>query len=160
MPPLLNNPPKWWQLFDAHTQQKHQANLAMRAATEAKDSQSCFLQQKLKLFMSAYEQKIETHNRDWQYLVIAAEPYEIIVAICFQTMIFLRILQWVLAFYCVCFLINFSLYWNVSMTMPKFNGADSSMSRPSVNFWFFFEAIWVKLAKLTFFYISAKFCSI
>ena len=27
-------------------------------------------------FMSAYEQKIEAPNKDWQYLVISADPYE------------------------------------------------------------------------------------
>ncbi|MES1905084.1 MAG: Splicing factor 3A subunit 2 [Paramarteilia canceri] len=108
-----------------HTQgKKHIANLAMRAATEAKDSQSRLLQQKPKVqlkkfvkigrpgyrvtkqrcpntgqqsllfqveyseirqdalprhrFMSAFEQRIETPDKDWQYLVLAAEPYETI----------------------------------------------------------------------------------
>ena len=108
-----------------HTQgKKHQTNLAIRAATEAKDSQARQLQQKPKVtikkfvkigrpgyrvtkqrdplngqqslliqidypeikpdivprhrFMSAFEQKIEIPNKDWQYLIFAAEPYETI----------------------------------------------------------------------------------
>merc|ERR1719414_1153199 len=27
-------------------------------------------------FMSAYEQKVDTPNKDWQYVVFSAEPYE------------------------------------------------------------------------------------
>ena len=29
-------------------------------------------------FMSAFEQKVEAPDRDWQYLLFAAEPYETI----------------------------------------------------------------------------------
>lgn len=31
-------------------------------------------------FMSAFEQKVEAPDRQWQYLLVAAEPYEVIVA--------------------------------------------------------------------------------
>ena len=106
-----------------HTQgKKHQANLAMRAAAEARDNQKNVAQTAPKVqikkyikigrpgykitkqrdpvteqqsllfqvdypeirqdtvprhrFMSAFEQKIETPDKNWQYLILAAEPYE------------------------------------------------------------------------------------
>uniref|UniRef100_A0A3Q4B7W0 Matrin-type domain-containing protein n=1 Tax=Mola mola TaxID=94237 RepID=A0A3Q4B7W0_MOLML len=92
----------------AHTQgKKHQTNLARRAAKEAKEAPAQPAPAKVKVevkkfvkigrpgykvftsqrshcigprhrFMSAYEQRIEPPDRRWQYLLLAAEPYETI----------------------------------------------------------------------------------
>ncbi|CAB1317167.1 unnamed protein product [Coregonus sp. 'balchen'] len=88
----------------AHTQgKKHQTNLARRAAKEAKEAPAQPAPEKVKVevkkfvkigrpgykeiaegigprhrFMSAYEQRIEPPDRRWQYLLLAAEPYETI----------------------------------------------------------------------------------
>ncbi|KAG1757775.1 hypothetical protein EDB19DRAFT_1891471 [Suillus lakei] len=77
----------------AHTQgKKHQTNLARRAARDAKDTQLMIAptQSNVHLpqikadviprrrFMSAWEQKREPPNKAYQYLIVAAEPYETI----------------------------------------------------------------------------------
>ncbi|CAL1695139.1 unnamed protein product [Somion occarium] len=88
----------------AHTQgKKHQTNLARRAARDLKETQLMIapaqsnIQRKVFLkigrpgyrvtkpgviprrrFMSAWEQKREPPNKAYQYLIVAAEPYETI----------------------------------------------------------------------------------
>ncbi|KAF7278416.1 hypothetical protein GWI33_008451 [Rhynchophorus ferrugineus] len=104
----LQKDPYFMKNHLAHTQgKKHQANLARRAAKEAKDAPSLLQPEKPRVepkkfvkigrpgyridypeisdhvlprhrFMSAYEQKIEPPDRKWQYLLFAAEPYETI----------------------------------------------------------------------------------
>ncbi|XP_002994716.2 splicing factor 3A subunit 2 [Selaginella moellendorffii] len=66
----------------AHTQGKrHQTNLAKRAARDAKDQPIQPIEDNAKpryRLMSSFEQKLEPNEKEWQYLLFAAEPYEII----------------------------------------------------------------------------------
>ncbi|KAG1875555.1 hypothetical protein DFJ58DRAFT_756843, partial [Suillus subalutaceus] len=57
---------------------KHQTNLARRTASDAKDTQLMIAPTQSNVQHKVWEQKREPPTKAYQYLIVAAEPYETI----------------------------------------------------------------------------------